>query len=67
MSFPFPDATSDFRSDYRYDQILMHQHRDLIEKRGAVIGTENVALLERAIDYVLAALDRMGASPPTTG
>jgi len=65
--FPFPDAASDFRGGYRYDQSLMHQHRDWIEKRSAVIGAENVVLLERAIDYVLATLDRMGTTPANYG
>lgn len=65
--FPFPDAASDFRSGYRYDQSLMHQHRDWIEQHRDAIGPEQVALLERAIDYVLAAMDRMGATPANYG
>ena len=65
--FAFPDATSDFRSDYRYDQALMQSHRDWIDKRRTVIGPDNMALLDRAIDYVVAAMDRIGTTPATYG
>lgn len=65
--FPFPDASSDFRSGYRYDQSLMHEHYSWIDKRRATIGAENVILLQRAIDYVVAALDRIGATPANYG
>ena len=66
-AFPFPDANSDFRSDYRYDQSLMVSHRDWIDKYCAAIGAEQVALLDRAIDYVVAALDRLGTTPANYG
>jgi Ser/Thr protein kinase RdoA (MazF antagonist) len=65
--FSFPDATSDFRSDYRYDQSLMHEHREWIEQQHHAIGTAHVALLDRAIDSVLAAMDRTGVTPTTYG
>ena len=66
-AFPFPDATSDFRSDYRYDQSLMVSHRDWIEKHRDQIGAEQVALLDRAIDYVVAALDQLGTTHANYG
>ncbi|MFN8493348.1 MAG: phosphotransferase [Caldilineaceae bacterium] len=59
--FPFPDATSDFRSGYRYDQTLMLSHHSWIDEHRSAIGTENVGLLERAIDYVVAEMNRIGA------
>ncbi len=65
--FPFPDASSDFRSGYRYDQSLMHEHYSWIDKRRTTIGAENVLLLQRAIDYVVAALDRIGTTPANYG
>ncbi len=65
--FPFPDASSDFRGGYRYDQSLMVSHRSWIDEHCAAIGAEQVALLERAIDYVVAALDRLGTTPANYG
>jgi Ser/Thr protein kinase RdoA (MazF antagonist) len=65
--FPFPDADNDFRSDYRYDQSLMLQHRQWMAKHRDTIGPERVALLDRAIDTVLAAMDRMGTTPANFG
>ncbi len=65
--FPFPDASSDFRSDYCYDQSLMVSHRGWIDKHRAAIGAEQVALLDRAIDYVVAALDQLGTTPANYG
>jgi Ser/Thr protein kinase RdoA (MazF antagonist) len=65
--FPFPDASSDFRCSYRYDQALMHSHHSWIDKHRTVIGAENAALLQRAIDYVSAAMDRMGSTPTNYG
>jgi Ser/Thr protein kinase RdoA (MazF antagonist) len=65
--FPFPDATIDFRSGYRYDQSLMRLHRDWIEQHHHTIGTAHVALLDRAIDYVIAAMDRIGTTPANYG
>ncbi|CAN5565889.1 phosphotransferase [soil metagenome] len=65
--FPFPDAASDFRSGYRYDQSLMHDHRDWIEQHRSTIGPVHVMLLERAIAYVLAAMDRMATTPANYG
>jgi Ser/Thr protein kinase RdoA (MazF antagonist) len=65
--FPFPDANNDFRSGYRYDQSLMHQHRQWIARHCHTIGTERVALLDRAIDYVLAAMDHTGTTPANFG
>lgn len=66
-AFPFPDATSAFRSDYRYDQSLLVSHRDWIEKRRDQIGAEQVALLDRAIDYVVTALNRFGTTRANYG
>lgn len=65
--FPFPDDTSDFRSDYRYDQVLMRSHRGWIEKHRDAIGAENVALLDRAIDYTITQMDQRGATPANYG
>jgi len=65
--FPFPDAKSDFRSDYRYDQALLLSHRDWIDKRRNAIGNENVLLLNHAIDYVLAAMEHIGTTPAHYG
>lgn len=65
--FPFPDAASDFRSGYRYDQALMVSHRGWIEKHRAVIGADQVVLLERAIDYVVTALDQLGTTRTNYG
>ncbi len=58
--FPFSDASSDFRSDYRYDQSLMVSHRSWIEEHRDAIGAEHVALLDRAIDSVVTEMDRLG-------
>ena len=65
--FPFPDAASDFRDGYRYDQSLMHSHYSWIEEKHATIGPANVALLHQAIEYVLAQLERIGATPANYG
>lgn len=65
--FIFPDATSDFRNDYRYDQSLMLSHRGWIDKHRSAIGTENVALLERAVDYVVAEMNRIGTTRTNYG
>jgi len=45
----------------------MHLHRNWIEQHRHTIGTEHVELLDRAIDYVLAAMDRIGTTPATYG
>lgn len=65
--FPFPDANSDFRGGYRYDQSLLLSHRDWIDKHGDAIGVENVALLYRTIDQVVAAMERIGTTPANYG
>lgn len=65
--FPFPDASSDFRNDYRYDQSLMLSHRGWIEKHRAAIGSERVTVLDRAIDSVVAAMDRLGTTRTNYG
>lgn len=66
-AFPFPDATSDFRSDYRYDQSLIVSHRDWMEKHRDQIGAAQVTLLDRAIDYVVAALEQLGTTRSNYG
>ncbi|MCX6048492.1 MAG: phosphotransferase [Chloroflexi bacterium] len=65
--FPFPDASNDFRSDYRYDQSLMHDHRGWIGQHRDTIGPAHVELLVRAVDYVLAAMDRIDMTPANYG
>ncbi len=67
QKFPFPDANSGFRSDYRYDQSLVLSHRGWIDKYRSAIGVENVALLNHAIDYVLAAMEDIGTTPAHYG
>lgn len=66
-AFAFPDATSDFRSDYRYDQSLMVSHRGWIEKHRDQIWAEQVALLDRAIEYVVAAMNQLGTKRANYG
>ncbi len=65
--FPFPDATNDFRGEYRYDQSLVRSQREWIEQHRDEIGAENVALLERAVGYVLTEMDRIGQTRATYG
>ena len=65
--FVFPDATSDFRSGYRYDQSLMLSHRGWIDEHRNAIGAEKVALLDRAIDYVVAKMNRIGTTRANYG
>ena len=65
--FPFSDASSDFRNGYRYDQSLMVSHRDWIAKRRDAIGAQRVVLLDRAIDYVVAAMDRISTTHTNYG
>lgn len=65
--FTFPDATCDFRSGYCYDQALMLNHRDWIDKHRPVIGPERIALLQRAVEYVMAELEQIGTTPANYG
>ena len=67
QKFPFPDANSDFRSGYRYDQSLLLSHRSWIDKHHNAIGVENIALLNQAIDDVLAAMEHIGTTPAHYG
>ncbi len=66
-SFPFPAETNDFRKGYRYDQVLARSHRDWIGEHSAEIGSENEALLHRAIDFVVAEMDKVGQNPQNYG
>lgn len=65
--FPFPNADNDFHSDYCYDQSMMHQHRQWIAHHRETIGSERVALLDRAIDTVLAAMNGIGTTSANFG
>ncbi|MBI3960312.1 MAG: phosphotransferase [Chloroflexi bacterium] len=66
-AFLFPDATNGFRADYRYDQALARSHREWIPEHRAEIGPENEALLQRAIDFVVEGMDRVGQARATYG
>ena len=66
-AFPFPDEANDFRAGYRYDQPLAREHRGWIAKHRAEIGPENEALLEQAIDYAVAGMDRVGQNRQNYG
>lgn len=66
-AFPFPDETNGFRVGYRYDQVLARSHREWIPEHRAEIGPENEALLERAIDYAVAGMDRVGQTRQSYG
>lgn len=66
-AFPFPDEANGFRVGYRYDQPLARSHREWIPQHRAEIGPENAALLEDAIEFVVAGLDRMGQSRQNYG
>lgn len=66
-AFPFPDEANDFRKGYRYDQALALSHREWIPQHRAEIGPQNEALLERAIDFVVAGMDRVGQTRQSYG
>jgi Ser/Thr protein kinase RdoA (MazF antagonist) len=65
--FSFPAADNTFRGDYRYDRTLTVSHRDWIALHQAEIGPENTHLLYRAVDWVTAAMDRIGTTPENYG
>lgn len=66
-AFPFPDETNGFRKGYCYDQSLALEHREWIPQHRAEIGPKNEALLERAIDYAVAGMDRVGQTGQNYG
>lgn len=66
-AFPFPAEDNAFRSGYRYDQPLAREHREWMAAHRAEIGPENMALLHRAIDFVVDGMDRVGQSRATYG
>ena len=53
QAFRFPLPDDGFRNDYAFDETLVRQHRDWIARKRDLISVERVALLHRAIDYVL--------------
>lgn len=66
-AFPFPAEENGFRKDYRYDQALALSHREWMVEHRAEIGPENEALLHRAINFVVDAMDRAGQTPENYG
>ncbi len=66
-AFPFPDEANGFRPGYRYDQALARSHREWIPQHRAEIGPENEALLEQAIEYAVAGMDRVGQTRQSYG
>lgn len=55
-----PLRAGDFRRGYQYGSPLAASHCAWIEVRRAAIGEENARLLERAVAWLLAALERIG-------
>ncbi len=66
-AFPFPSEENGFRKDYRYDQALARSHIEWIAEHRAEIGPANATLLQRAIDFVVDGMDRVGQTPATYG
>jgi len=66
-AFPFPDKDNDFRADYTYDSTLAASHREWIQVHREEIGSENVALLLKAVDYVLEEFHKIGANRDNFG
>lgn len=55
-----PLRADDFRSGYQYGSRLAASHREWIEARRAAIGEEHARLLDRAVAWLPAALERIG-------
>ena len=65
--YAFPDASNHFRHTYCFHRPLILAHREWIAEHEGEIGPENLALLHRAIDWLLEVFEQIGETRENFG